>query len=29
LVFGLYNGGQPPCSYQIRWERLKPVKKVG
>jgi hypothetical protein len=29
LMFGLYNGGQPPYFYQIHWDRLKPVKKVG
>lgn len=28
LIFELYQGGQPPQSYSIRWEHLKPIAKL-
>jgi len=27
LIFELYDGGQPCCSFSIRWERLVPAKE--
>jgi hypothetical protein len=26
LLFELYDGGQPYCSFAIRWETIKPIR---
>jgi hypothetical protein len=28
LIFELYQGGQPPQTFSIHWEHLKPITKL-
>jgi len=28
LIYELYQGGQPPQAFSIRWEHLKPIAKL-